>query len=124
MKMTFNIIDTPGLFERRNKHEETRNEEEITKVITDCLKYEITKIHCVIFLFGYNTQINRTDISAVKYFLKKFPAFVDKSYLVISRCESVSDVVFNPWYKEMIEGDELFRYYYTNKKNIKNRLYR
>ena len=49
VRMTLNLIDTPGLYERRavgDSAERSRDNESLLGVIEQCMSYEVTKIHC------------------------------------------------------------------------------
>jgi GTP-binding protein EngB required for normal cell division len=74
MKMTFNMIDTPGLFEVVDTEEkrETRNNDQLIRVINQCMEMEITKVHCVVVFASFETGINKQDLEAIAVFREIF----------------------------------------------------
>jgi len=69
---TFNIIDTPGLFEVKRKGEKARTDAEILDMISDCLKNEITRLHVIILFCSLTAGVDRTDVIAMKRLIETF----------------------------------------------------
>jgi len=86
-KYTINIIDTPGLFEVKEKGEEVRNDEVIAGTIAQCLDNEITNIHAIIMFATFEAGIHPEDIKAMKKFLSMFGESGVKIALCITRAD-------------------------------------
>jgi len=73
-KFTIHIIDSPGLFEVKDKDsmEQKRPNEVIASTIATCLENEITNIHCIVMFATFEAGINRDDIESMKVFLDMF----------------------------------------------------
>eukprot|EP01091_Cochliopodium_minus_P010573 TRINITY_DN2832_c0_g2_i1.p1 TRINITY_DN2832_c0_g2~~TRINITY_DN2832_c0_g2_i1.p1 ORF type:complete len:370 (+),score=54.08 TRINITY_DN2832_c0_g2_i1:9-1118(+) len=85
---TINIIDTPGLFEEKKLPEERRMNEEIQKVISQCLENEVTNIHTLLIFTAFEQGINPHDLESMKIFLKMFSNQKLKIGLVLSRADN------------------------------------
>jgi len=83
-----NIIDTPGLFEITAKTEKARTNEEITSVIMDCLRNEITKINKIFFVFSKELGLSAANVETINLFLEKYPIFALKCTLIVTHCEN------------------------------------
>ncbi|CAF3348137.1 unnamed protein product [Rotaria sp. Silwood2] len=103
--IVFNIIDTPGLFERGPKDEMTiRDNETILKTISMCVNMEITKFHVICFCMSLTSGINQEDIKSLELlvdFLGK--ELSDNSCLIITHCESKTKEQLNALRKELVE---------------------
>jgi len=92
-KFTINIIDTPGLFEVKDKNsiEEERTNEVLAQTIAKCLENEITHIHCIIMFLTFEAGINRDDIEAMKLFLDMFSGTDVTVALCVTHADKHSD---------------------------------
>jgi len=88
-----NIIDTPGLFELKPKDESDflkRKNEEILKLIDECLDRELTKMNLICFVFNLKNGINDNDIEAMILFKNYYNLEINKyCLLVITNCEDI-----------------------------------
>ena len=88
-KITLNIIDTPGLFERGHQHDEIRDNETIMRTIQMCVNLEITKFHVIGFCISLTSGINTEDIESLKQIIKYIGEdLTNNSCLIITHCES------------------------------------
>jgi hypothetical protein len=85
VKYTLNIIDTPGLFEQKINDDSVRSNDDILKLINDCQRNEITKLHCAIIFASFESGINSEDIKSIELFQEKFNGV--EIYLCITKCE-------------------------------------
>jgi GTPase SAR1 family protein len=92
-KFTINIIDTPGLFEVKDKFsvDTERTNEVIAQTIAKCLENEITNIHCIIMFLTFEAGINRDDIEAMKLFLDMFGGAGVSVALCVTHADKHSD---------------------------------
>jgi len=88
VKLTLNMIDTPGVFEVKVDEARARINETILKVISQCSQNEITKLHCVIIFSSFETGINIQDVEAIKMFSEIFEG--TNIILCITRSEGKS----------------------------------
>jgi GTP-binding protein EngB required for normal cell division len=84
-KYTLNIIDIPGLFEQKINNNNIRSNDDILKLINDCQRNEITKLHCAIIFANFEAGINSEDIKSIELFQEKFNGV--EIYLCITKCE-------------------------------------
>jgi hypothetical protein len=92
-KFTINIIDSPGLFEVKEKDhvDAERTNEVIAQTIAKCLENEITNIHCIILFATFEAGINPNDIEAMKVFLDMFGGCGVSVCLCITHADKHSD---------------------------------
>jgi len=86
---TFNIIDTPGLFEVKRTGQKARTDEEILDMIADCLKNEITKIHAIILFCSLTAGVDNTDVIAMKKLIECFGTETNMA-ICVTRSENMS----------------------------------
>lgn len=86
-KFTINVVDTPGLFEVKEIGDEAQTNEAILNTIKECLKNEITKVHCVFIFLSVNSGISTEDVSAIEIFMDSFAHSQLTSVVCISRAE-------------------------------------
>lgn len=105
VKMTLNMIDTPGVFEVKEEEEKARTNEMILNVISQCAQNEITKIHCVIMFASFETGINPNDVEAIQLFSKIFNGAT--VVLCITRSESKPETWKRKIIKELMSYEKL-----------------
>jgi len=100
-KFTINIIDSPGLFEVKDKNsvDKERTNEVIASTIAKCLENEITNIHCIIMFVTFEAGINRDDIDAMKLFLEMFGG----SGVSVALCVTHADKHSDSWRKDILQ---------------------
>jgi len=82
-----NIMDTPGLFEKRLDSQE-RNNEMIKDTISQCLEFEITKLHALFFVCSFESGIHQQDIDSILEMNRLFKG-ADKAFcLLVTRSET------------------------------------
>lgn len=108
-----NIIDTPGLFEVVRSDAKARDIETLETMILQCMKAEITKIHCIFFVIAYNGTVNRHDLEALDNFLTLFSGAREFLHILVTKCEGLNDdekelikeeICDVPQFKALIEG--------------------
>jgi len=92
-KMNFNIsiIDTPGLFEVRDKGSLSRDNECLQELVLKCMKSEITKIHQIFFVLAYNGVLMNEDILALERFIKLFDGAQGHIHILVTKSEKLSE---------------------------------
>ncbi len=80
-----NIIDTQGLHEIKNKTDQTYNDEQILKVIQECLMTSVRKLSCICLVFS--TTILNDDLQ-VFAMLKNFLGDEMSERTMLSKFES------------------------------------
>lgn len=86
----FNIMDTPGLFERTVSLDDKRTNDVILDVIKKCIDMEITKINHVYFVMSVQYGLNPEDIESFKLFSELFVGMEDKMSIIISFAQTIS----------------------------------
>jgi len=86
---TFNIIDTPGLFEVKRAGQKARTDEEILNMISDCLKNEITRLHLIILFCSITAGVDNSDVLAMKKLIETFGVDTNMA-ICITRSENSS----------------------------------
>jgi len=87
-----NIIDTPGLFEITQDGQQSRADGQIMDMITDCLKYEVTKINMIVLFCSLIYGINDTDVYAMEKLVEHFGEEVTM-VICITRAEQMTEEV-------------------------------
>jgi len=62
---SFNVIDSPGLFEVRSAAGEKRSNEQILKIVESCLRNHVTSISAVFILFPITSVLNEEDLETL-----------------------------------------------------------
>jgi len=106
MDYTFNIIDTPGLFEVKRKEEKARTDAEILDMISDCLKNEITRLHVIILFCSLTAGVDRTDVIAMKKLIETFGVETNMA-ICVTRSENMSNTDRANIVKELEEHVEM-----------------
>lgn len=108
-KFTINIIDTPGLFEVKDKDniDTERTNEVIAQTITKCLENEITNIHCIILFLTFEAGINRDDIAAMKLFLEMFGGCGVSVALCVTHADKHNDTWRKSIREQLLQHPEL-----------------
>jgi GTPase SAR1 family protein len=91
-RIVFNVIDTPGLFERGNTEVDIRDNEKILETIGKCINMEITKFHVICFCVSVSNGINSEDIKSLELLIEYMGEGIsNNSCLIITHCESKID---------------------------------
>mmetsp|Transcript_8594 Transcript_8594/g.14132 ORF Transcript_8594/g.14132 Transcript_8594/m.14132 type:complete len:354 (+) Transcript_8594:63-1124(+) len=103
----FNIMDTPGVFER-TEGDDRRTNEVIVDLILKCIDMEITKIHHVYFVMSIQTGLNVEDLKAFELFTELFVGMENKISIVLSFAQDVSsDHDYDHYLKQFRKVPEL-----------------
>eukprot|EP00457_Paulinella_chromatophora_P006001 gb/GEZN01006019.1/.p1 GENE.gb/GEZN01006019.1/~~gb/GEZN01006019.1/.p1 ORF type:complete len:374 (+),score=63.69 gb/GEZN01006019.1/:395-1516(+) len=96
-KMSLNMIDTPGLFEIKEKQGSERSNAQLLSVISSCMRMEITKIHCVVVFASFELGINVQDMEAIRLFKQMFQGCNIRLCITRSETKPLS------WRKSLVE---------------------
>eukprot|EP00485_Elphidium_margaritaceum_P020953 CAMPEP_0202715504 /NCGR_PEP_ID=MMETSP1385-20130828/90815_1 /ASSEMBLY_ACC=CAM_ASM_000861 /TAXON_ID=933848 /ORGANISM="Elphidium margaritaceum" /LENGTH=307 /DNA_ID=CAMNT_0049376785 /DNA_START=1 /DNA_END=921 /DNA_ORIENTATION=+ len=86
----FNIMDTPGLFERAEK-DDRRTNEVILDVIKKCIDMEITKLHHVYFVMSALRGLAEEDLKAFDLFSELFLGMEQKISVILSFAQEITE---------------------------------
>lgn len=86
----FNIMDTPGLFERASK-DDRRTNEVILDVIKKCIDMEITKIHHVYFVMSIQSGLSEEDLKSFDLFTDLFVGMEEKISIILSFSQETTE---------------------------------
>jgi len=108
-KYTISIIDSPGLFEVKDKEhiDAERTNEVIAQTIARCLENEITNIHCMIMFVTFEAGINRDDIESMKLFLDLFGGSGVSVALCVTHADKHADSWRNSIKEQILRHPEL-----------------
>ena len=91
-QVVFDIIDTPGLFERVNETIDIRDNETIMETIKMCANREISQLHVICFCVSINYGINQEDILSIQLLIDFFGQEISSNAcLIVTRCESKNE---------------------------------
>lgn len=85
-----NIIDTPGLFERRRVTDEKRDNDTLIETIMQCLNNEIPVIHAIFLVASIKSGVAINDVKAFKEFIELFSGAEDNIAMIFTRSENIS----------------------------------
>jgi len=103
---TFNIIDTPGLFQVKRAEQKARTNKELLDMISECLKNEITKLHAIVFFCSLTVGLCNTDVIAMKKLIDTFGVGTNMA-IVVTGAESTSTDHRDKIVKELEEHVEM-----------------
>jgi len=86
---SFNIMDTPGLFEVRS--DKKRSNEEILEAIMAVVKDSVTSLSAVFLVFPFTSVFNQEDLqtlNCIQEFLGSTDVVKSKVYLIFSKADS------------------------------------
>lgn len=86
-----NIIDTPGLNEKRIDATQSRNDDEILSLARLCITEHVTHLHvvCFVSVVGRTHELDTDVFLKLKDFLG--PSYSENSMLVLTNCDRTSD---------------------------------
>eukprot|EP01087_Luapelamoeba_hula_P018550 TRINITY_DN5992_c0_g1_i1.p1 TRINITY_DN5992_c0_g1~~TRINITY_DN5992_c0_g1_i1.p1 ORF type:complete len:574 (-),score=66.69 TRINITY_DN5992_c0_g1_i1:22-1743(-) len=86
-----NIVDPPGLFQRKRcEGAREPSTSEVCSQILDCLRIELSQIHCIFFVCSFEAGINPNDIQAITELSSLFKGAESVFHMLITRCEDKS----------------------------------
>lgn len=83
----FNVIDTPGLFDRAKKRGTSFNNERIKTAIDRCMIHDVTNIHLFAFVISLQGNVDIQDIDAMVFVKNNYPLLHQYACLLITHCE-------------------------------------
>jgi len=103
---TFNIIDTPGLFEVVQEGRQARSNDTILEMVSECLKNEITKIHSIVLFCSISEGLNMFDVEALKTLINCFGQDTNM-VIVITRAENLNKTERLGYINKLKQHEEL-----------------
>ena len=107
----FNIMDTPGLFEKTISLDDKRTNEVILDMIKKCVDSEITKINHVYFVMSIEDGINDNDLKAFDLFAQLFVGMESKISVILSRAQSTAPDEYDHYIEQFKKMPELEKIY-------------
>ena len=113
IQYTINVIDTPGLREKRIDDLQSRGDEEIIRLAGQCIKSQITYLNIVIYVTVAKRthELDAEAFKCIRDYLGK--EFESSSLLVLSHCEEVPKKRFEQIVNDMKtfpETNEIINY--------------
>jgi GTPase Era involved in 16S rRNA processing len=87
----FNVIDTPGLYDKQTSQGQHLNNDSTTSLILECMRKDMTNIHAFAFVFNLQGGINSEDIESMLYVRTKYPSVSEHMMLILTHCEETSE---------------------------------
>ena len=89
----FNIIDTPGFYDQTEKIGQRLTNEYTTHLIEECMKKDMTNIHCFAFVFNLHNGINNEDIESMLHVQKTYASVKKHMILLLTHSEETTKEV-------------------------------
>jgi GTP-binding protein EngB required for normal cell division len=90
--VVLNIIDTPGFVERGTDELDARDNDNILKIIDECINQELTKCHVICFCIAITCGINEQDFQILRLLFRIFgDSISSNACLIVTHCESKNE---------------------------------
>ena len=109
----FNVIDTPGLFDRAKKRGTSFTNERIKAAIDRCMTHDVTNIHLFAFVISLQSNVDTEDIDAMIFVKNHYPLLHQHICLVITHCEEKT------WEQRELKVNEFFESQKVAKHDLK-----
>jgi len=97
---TYNIIDTPGLYERTIDNN-NRTDEELMNIIFECVSSNMVNLHCVYFVITRSLNYPDYELEILKKLKEYFPPLYNKVKIILTNCEKTNINTLNNNKKEL-----------------------
>ena len=106
----FNIIDTPGMFDRVKKESKSLTNEKIKAAIDKCINDDVTNIHLFAFVISCQSNLDREDIQSMIFVKDNYPFLHDYIALIVTHCEETNDEQRHMKVAEFFESEQVARH--------------
>jgi len=101
------IIDTPGIFENREKTAEVRTNQDLLGLVFDCIDFHLTQINIVGITIRGDTGFNEQEVEACNYLISFLgPTFSRCALLIVTNTEMMNDISTSKYIEELRKGDK------------------
>ncbi|CAF1547927.1 unnamed protein product [Adineta steineri] len=100
----FNVVDTPGLYDKVKNRVTPLSNERIKVVIDECIKKDVTNMHLFAFVISLKGNVDTEDISSMKFIMKNYPKLHPHICLLVTHCEGNSAEQRTAKVKEFFES--------------------
>jgi hypothetical protein len=98
----FNVIDTPGMFDRVKKRGSSLSNERIKAAIDTCMTQDVTNIHLFAFVINLHSNVDAEDIEAMIFVKNHYPLLHQYVCLLVTHCEE------STWEQREMKVNEFF----------------
>lgn len=87
---SFNIIDTPGMFDKVKQQSRTIKNDKIKRTIDKCLEQDVTNIHLFAFVINLQTNLDIEDIYSMIFVKENYPFLQEFICLIVTHSEETN----------------------------------
>jgi len=104
------VIDTPGIFESREKASDVRSNTELLKLVYHCVDFHLTQINIVAITIRGDTGFNEQEVIVSNHLIDFLgPAFSQCAMLIVSNTESMPQNKREKYIQDLKIGDKTKR---------------
>ncbi|UJR08368.1 hypothetical protein I4U23_012639 [Adineta vaga] len=83
----FNVVDTPGLFDKVKGNNIALSNERIKAAIDECINKDVTNMHLFAFVISFLGHVNVEDIDSIEFVIKYYPNLRPYICLLVTHSE-------------------------------------
>ncbi|CAF1302268.1 unnamed protein product [Adineta steineri] len=106
----FNIIDTPGLFDKVKYENRSLTNNKIKKSIEKCMEEDITNIHLFAFVINLQSNLDRDDIDSMIYVKNNYSFLHKYICLIVTHSEETNQQQRQNKIDEFFQSDQIIKH--------------
>ncbi|CAF3615678.1 unnamed protein product [Rotaria sp. Silwood1] len=110
----FNIIDTPGMFDKVRKQNKPLRNERVKRAINKCMEEDVTNIHLFAFVISLQTNVDMEDIDSMIFVRENYTFLHEYICLIVTHCEETN------WQQREEKINEFFQSEQVAKHHLKD----
>ncbi|CAF1188766.1 unnamed protein product [Rotaria sp. Silwood1] len=83
----FNVVDTPGLYDKVTKSGTPMTNDRIKAAIDECIKKDVTNMHLFAFVISLQSNVDVDDINSMVFVRDNYPKLHQFICLLVTHCE-------------------------------------
>jgi len=104
---SISIIDTPGLFEMREKQEQIRSDQQLMQIAIDCVKNNFTQLNGVLVTHSFSDMISPENLKVFEILNKELKAKLrERTVLLVTHSENANDDEREKYKKDLLVPDK------------------
>ncbi|CAF1395219.1 unnamed protein product [Rotaria socialis] len=111
---SFNIIDTPGMFDKVKQQNKTIKNDKIKRTIDKCMEQDVTNIHLFAFVINLQTNLDIEDIYSMIFVKENYPFLHEYICLIVTHSEETN------WQQREDKINDFFQSDLVQKNNLKD----
>jgi GTP-binding protein EngB required for normal cell division len=105
----FNIIDTPGMFDKVNKSNKSLSNQQIKRAIDKCISEDVTNIHLFAFVINLQTNLDKQDIQSMIFVKDNYPFLHEYICLIVTHSEETNYQQREEKIEEFFQSDKIIQ---------------